>query len=301
MEIAELMASPLNLAVIVKLEPDFSEGSVSYNSDGTLNRAETKSILGPHSAIASAAAFYAKVKYGAVISVATMGPPIADTALQQAQLVSDADSLHLYSDRIFSGADTLATAEVLKTGIKKMEGTGKMDIVFSGHRASDGETGQTGPQTAWKLGHTFLGNVISYDVDIEKRILTAKRLITLQGTPDVIEEIEAPFPVFITVDPSYRSVFNTVSLRLASAKYQKEAEQRAQNYKNYLKTFNAQQLEVDPKFVGLPGSPTIVYKVERIPKARASRSAEVIDGSDQQQLRRVAEKINEIVGRVVNP
>ena len=241
MEIAELMASPLNLAVIVKLEPDFSEGSVSYNSDGTLNRAETKSILGPHSAIASAAAFYAKVRYGAVISVATMGPPIADTALQQAQLVSDADSLHLYSDRIFSGADTLATAEVLKTGIKKMEGTGKMDIVFSGHRASDGETGQTGPQTAWKLGHTFLGNVISYDVDIEKRILTAKRLITLQGTPDVIEEIEAPLPVFITVDPSYRSVFNTVSLRLASVKYQKEAEQRAQNYKNYLKTFNAQR------------------------------------------------------------
>lgn len=301
MEIAELMASPLNLAVLVKLEPDFSEGSVSYNSDGTLNRAETKSILGPHSAIASAAAFYAKVKYGAVISVATMGPPIADTALQQAQLVSDADSLHLYSDRIFSGADTLATAEVLKTGIKKMEETGKMDIVFSGHRASDGETGQTGPQTAWKLGHTFLGNVISYDVDVEKRILTAKRLITLQGTPDVIEEIEAPLPVFITVDPSYRSVFNTVSLRLASVKYQKEAEQRAQSYKNYLKTFNAQQLEVDPKFVGLPGSPTIVYKVERIPKARASRRAEIIDGSDQQQLRRVAEKIHEIVGRVVNP
>lgn len=301
MEIAELMASPLNLAVIVKLEPDFSEGSVSYNSDGTLNRAETKSILGPHSAIASAAAFYAKVKYGAVISVATMGPPIADTALQQAQLVSDADSLHLYSDRIFSGADTLATAEVLKTGIKKMEGNGKMDIVFSGHRASDGETGQTGPQTAWKLGLTFLGNVISYDIDIVKRILTAKRLITLQGTPDVIEEIEAPLPVFITPDPSYKSVFNTVSLRLASVKYQKEAEQRAQNFKNYLKTFNAQQLEVDPKFVGLPGSPTIVYKVERIPKARASRSTEVIDGSDQQQLRRVAEKIQEIVGRVVNP
>lgn len=295
------MALPLNIAVIVKLEPDFSEGSVSYNSDGTLNRAETKSILGPHSAIASAAAFYAKVRYGAIISVATMGPPIADAALQQAQLISDADSLHLYSDRIFSGADTLATAEVLKTGIKKMEEPGKVDIVFSGHRASDGETGQTGPQTAWKLGYTFLGNVISYDVDIEKRNLTAKRLISLQGTPDVIEVIQAPLPVFITVDPSYKSVFNTISQRLASVKYQKEGEQRAQNYKNYLKTFTAQQLEVDPKFVGLPGSPTIVYKVEKIPKARASRRAEVIDGSDQQQLRRVAEKIHEIVGRVVNP
>jgi len=130
--------------------------------------------------------------------------------------------------------------------------------------------------------------------------LTAKRLITLQGTPDVIEEIEAPLPVFITVDPSYKSVFNTVSLRLASVKYQNEAEQRAQNYKNYLKIFNAQQLGVDSKFVGLPGSPTIVYKVERIPRARANRRAEVIDGSDRRQLRMAAEKINEIVGQVVN-
>lgn len=293
MEVGQLMALPLNISVIVKLEPDFSEGNVSYNSDGTLNRAETKSILGPHSAIASAAAFYAKVKYGAVISIATMGPPIAESALQQAQLISDADSLHLYSDRIFSGADTLATAEVLKAGIKKI---GEMDIVFSGHRASDGETGQTGPQTAWKLGYPFLGNVISYNVDTEKRIVTARRLITLQGTPDVIEHVQAPLPVFITLDPSYASVFNTVSLRLTFDKYQKEAAQRAQNYKNHLMTYSAQQLGVDSKNVGLPGSPTIVYKVEKIPKARANRRAEIIDGSDQEQLRKVAEKIFEIVG-----
>ena len=62
---------PLNIAVMVKLEPDFSEGNVSYNSDGTLNRAETKSILGPHSAIAADAAFYAKLKYGANSLVAS--------------------------------------------------------------------------------------------------------------------------------------------------------------------------------------------------------------------------------------
>ncbi|HZC20471.1 MAG TPA: electron transfer flavoprotein subunit beta, partial [Nitrososphaeraceae archaeon] len=224
----------LNTAVIIKLEPDFSEGNVSYNSDGTLNRAETKSILGPHSAVASKAAFYSKVKYGARISVGTMGPPIADYALQQAQLICDADELHLYSDRIFAGADTLATAEVLKTGIGKMEG-GKMDIVFSGHRASDGETGQTGPQTAWKLGYTFLGNVLDYDIDLEKRTVIAKRLITLQGFYDIIEEVEAPLPVFITVDPSYKPAFNTISQRLAFVKYQKEGNERAQSYKKYLK------------------------------------------------------------------
>src|SRR5918993_4652041 len=193
----------LGVAVIVKLEPDFSEGNVSYNSDGTLNRAETKNILGPHSAVASSAAFYAKVNYSAEVSIATMGPPIADFALQQAQLISNADNLYLFSDRIFAGADTLATAEVLKTGINMIQEQGKkVDIVFSGHRASDGETGQTGPQTAWKLGYTFLGNVIDFDIDLEKKVVFAKRLISLQGMDTIIEEIESPLPVFITIDPS---------------------------------------------------------------------------------------------------
>jgi electron transfer flavoprotein beta subunit len=287
----------LNVAVIVKLEPDFSEGNVSYNADGTLNRAETKSILGPHSAVASNAAFYAKVRYDARVAVTTMGPPIADSALQQAQLLCDADELHLYSDRMFAGADTLATAEVLRTGISKLEG--KMDIVFSGHRASDGETGQTGPQTAWKLGFTFLGNVIDYDVDMQNRTVRARRLISLQGFYDVVEEVEAPLPVFIAIDPSYKASFNTVSQRLAFEKYQKEARMRAQNFKQYLKVFNAQQLGVDPKLVGLPGSPTIVYKVERIPKAKASRKAEVVDGSSRDHLAKVAAKMYEVLGGMV--
>lgn len=288
----------LNVAVIVKLEPDFSEGNVSYNADGTLNRAETKSILGPHSAIASSAAFYAKVKYGARVAVGTMGPPIAESALQQAQLLCDADELHLYSDRIFAGADTLATAEVLKAGISKVEG-GKVDVVFSGHRASDGETGQTGPQTAWKLGYTFLGNVIDYIIDLESRLVRAKRLISLQGFYDIIEEVEAPLPVFISIDPSYNAFFNTVSQRLAFEKYQKEARSRAENYKQFLKVLNTQQLGIDPKLVGLPGSPTIVYKVERIPKAKASRKAEVIDGTNRDQIARVVTNMYEVLEGMV--
>lgn len=287
----------LRVAVIVKLEPDFSEGNVSYNADGTLNRAETKSILGPHSAIACQAAFYARVKFGAKVSVGTMGPPNADIALAQAQLICDAEELHLYSDRQFAGADTLATAEVLRAGVEKMGG--KMDIVFSGHRASDGETGQTGPQTAWKLGFTFLGHVIDYDIDMERRVIRATRLVSLQGVYDVMEEVEAPLPVFIAIDPSYKPFFNTVSQRLALQKYQEEAKERAADYKRYIKTFNGQQLEVDPKKVGLPGSPTIVYKVEKIPRAKASRKAEIIDGTNREQLQRVAAKIYEVLGGMV--
>jgi electron transfer flavoprotein beta subunit len=285
----------LNTAVIVKLEPDFSEGNVSYNADGTLNRAETKNILGPHSAVASSAALYSKVKYGSHVSVATMGPPIAEVALQQSQLICDADELHLYSDRIFAGADTLATAEVLKSGIEKMANGQPIDIVFAGHRASDGETGQTGPQTAWKLGYPFIGNVIDYDVDIERGCVMVQRLIKIYGHSDIIEELEAPLPVFMTLDPSFIPFFNTVSQRLKLARHKKEAQGRSSRYKEYLKIFSAQSLEVDPKSVGLPGSPTIVYKVEKIPRAKANRKTDVIDGSNQGNIGQVASRIYDIL------
>ena len=281
----------LNIGVIIKLEPDFSEGNVSYNSDGTLNRAETKNILGPHSAIACNAAFYCKVKYGAHISIGTMGPPIAESALQQAQMLTDAEELNLYSDRLFAGADTLATAEVLKMGIEKMFEGNKIDIVFSGHRASDGETGQTGPQTAWKLGYTFLGNVIDFDIDLDRKVVNAKRLISLQGMDTIIEEIESPLPVFITIDPSYRSNFNTISQRLTVNNFRKQGKKHSEDYKQFLRIFDSKKLDLDPKFVGLPGSPTIVYKVEKIPRAKTNRKTEFIDPSNPNNLTPVTTKL----------
>jgi electron transfer flavoprotein beta subunit len=105
--------------------------------------------------------------------------------------------------------------------------------------------------------------------------------------------------VFMAIDPSYKAEFRTVSQRLAFEKYREEAKARAQNSKQYLKVFNAQQLGVDPKLVGLPGSPTIVYKVEKIPKAKASRKAEVADGSSREELRKVAAKMYEVLGGMV--
>lgn len=285
----------LNVGVIIKLEPDFSEGNVSYNSDGTLNRAETKNILGPHSAIACNAAFYCKVKYGAHISIGTMGPPIAESALKQAQVLTDAEELNLYSDRLFAGADTLATAEVLKNGVENMFGGNKIDIVFSGHRASDGETGQTGPQTAWKLGYTFFGNVIDFDIDLDRKVVIAKRLISLQGMDNIIEETESPLPVFITIDPSYRPIFNTISQRLAANKLSKEGKKHSEEFGQILRISDSKKLNLDAKRVGLPGSPTIVYRVERIPRAKTNRKTEFIDPSNPNNLTPVTTKIIQVL------
>ena len=75
--------------------------------------------------------------------------------------------------------------------------------------------------------------------------------------------------------------------------------ERSSKYKDYLEIFSAQSLEVNSKYVGLPGSPTIVYKVEKIPRAKANRKADVIDGSNQGNLAQVASRIYDILGGTI--
>lgn len=280
----------LKVVVMVKLEPDLSSGNVSYNPDGTLNRTKTKNILGPHSAIACKAALYSKIKYDAKIVVCTMGPPLAEIALKEAMNICCADELYLYSDRYFAGADTLATAEVLKHGIEKLN----PDIVLSGFRAVDGETGQTGPQTAWKLGFNFVGNVISYKVNIDERKVYCVKKLDLYGLYTVVEEIEVKMPVLLTIDPTYTEYYNKVSERLKYVRLKKEGEKRAERYKEYLHVLGVKELGVDPRRVGLSGSPTIVYKVERIPKIKGRRNTQVIDINNKDII---VNKILEVINK----
>ena len=146
---------------------------------------------------------------------------------------------------------------------------------------------------------TFLGNVIDYEIDTIARKVRAKRLVRLEGIYDVVEEIEAPLPVFIAIDPSYKPRFNTVSQRLAYEKHLQEAALRANDFRQYLKVLNASQISADPKQIGIAGSPTIVYKVERIPKAKATRQAQVVDGGDVDQIRQVVAKITQSLSTLV--
>jgi electron transfer flavoprotein beta subunit len=172
---------------------------------------------------------------------------------------------------------------------------GSIDLVISGHRAVDGETGQTGPQVAWKLGFNFFGNVIRYSIDVDNKMLHATRLIEIQGLYNILEEIECPLPALIAIDPSYKEHYTTVSQRLKYVRLQRNAMKKVENYKQYLKVWTAKDLNVEMKNVGLPGSPTIVYKVEKVPRAKASRHTKVIDISKDNELNDLGKKLVEML------
>ena len=96
----------------------------------------------------------------------------------------------------------------------------------------------------------------------------------------------------ITIDPNYKAHYRRVSERLEYVKLRKEASKRVENYKQYLKVWNAKELGVDAKKVGLAGSPTIVYKVEKIPRAKARRDAKVMKIDEKEEI---AKKILEVI------
>ena len=121
-----------------------------------------------------------------------MGPPRAGEIIRQG-LYRGADTGWLLTDRLFAGADTLATSYALATAIKKI---GDVDIVIGGRQAIDGDTAQVGPQVAQKLGLnqvTYAEEVMS----VKDGKATIKRVID-----GGVETVEAPLPVVITVNGS---------------------------------------------------------------------------------------------------
>jgi len=148
--------------VLTKGVPDFREGVVSFDEDGHLERGKTPTVMNPNDKHALRAALQTKVRHGGDVSLMSMGPPGYQEVLQEGMEDVYADDLYLLSDREMAAADTWATAITLATGI---EHRGMPDLIFAGFKTADGETGHTGPQTAWALEMPLLTHVVALDVD----------------------------------------------------------------------------------------------------------------------------------------
>lgn len=272
----------LNVLLLTKQVPDFSEGMVKFKPDNTLDRASTPSTMNPNDKIAQRAALEAKVKYGATLRVMSMGPPEAEKTMREAMSMY-ADELYLLSDRLMRAADTLATAYTLSKAILKL---GRIDLIFAGFKTQDGETGQTGPQTAWMLGIPLITHVVGYRLDTERRIIRAKRLVNGK----IIEAVESPFPALLTIEakPPYEPEYRSARERLVLKKLLAEGKRRASNVKDYLKVWSAAELDADLAKMGLDGSPTVVLKVEPIPQVKAERNCKILDGTNLEDLDQIA-------------
>ena len=138
----------MNIVVCIKQVPDTTEIKLDPVK-GTLIRDGVPSIMNPDDKCGLEQALLLKDKFGAHVTVLTMGPPQAEAILREAYAMG-ADRAILLSDRKFGGADTWATSYTLAAALRNIP----FDVIFSGRQAIDGDTAQVGPQIAEHLGLT---------------------------------------------------------------------------------------------------------------------------------------------------
>lgn len=275
---------------LTKGVPDFSEGAVSFDDEGHLERGKTPTVMNPNDGFALEAALQTKVRHGGTAAVMSMGPPGYGEVLQEAMESVYADELFLLSDREMAAADTWATAITLATGIGKVAETREQpDLVFAGFKTADGETGHTGPQTCWCLDWPILTHVIALDVDEEERTVRAKRLV--EGDIEEIETVKAPLPAMIVTDPEFEPTYRKAEHRLTFKDLREETRERAEGYEEHLTTWDHEDLNLDPDYIGLDGSPTIVSSVDPIPKAPSEREAMVVEPGDEAGMESVLDEL----------
>ncbi len=228
----------MNIIVCIKQVPDTTEIKIDPETN-TLIREGVESIINPFDLYAIEEAIRLKEQYGGKITAISMGPPQVEKALREAVSIG-IDEILLLTDRKFAGADTWATSLTLSEAIKKL---GNYDLILFGQQAIDGDTAQVGPGVATHLGIPQTAFVKKIE-SIEKNKIIVQRLME-----DGYDRIEMTLPAAITV------VKEINVPRLPSLRGKRNAKQTE------LKTWNADDLQLDEDNIGLNGSPTQVIKI----------------------------------------
>ena len=258
----------MKIIVCIKQVPD-TKGGVEFNPDGTLNRAAMLTIMNPDDKAGLEAALRLKDKYGAEVTVLTMGLPKAADVLQEA-LAMGADKAILVTDRVLGGADTWATSTTIAGAIRNLE----YDLIITGRQAIDGDTAQVGPQIAEKL---HLPQV-TYATDIKKDgdTYTVRRALE-----DGYMNIQVKSPCLITCikelnEPRYMTVAGVF-----------EADDKPLTILDYPALKDEPLIEADT--IGLKGSPTNIFKSFNPP---VKGQGEMIPGTEKEMAAALAEKLS---------
>ena len=225
----------MKILVCIKQVPDTTEIKIDPVTK-TLVRDGVPAIMNPDDKGGLEFALQLKDKFGAEVTVITMGLPQADLILREA-FAMGADKAILLTDRKLGGADTLATSKALAGAANKLE----WDLIIAGRQAIDGDTAQVGPEISEHLGIPQISYVAGLDYD-------GKKFIVKKETEDGYQMLEFEGKALLTclasaVKPRYMSVGGIVDA------YDKEVE-----------VWGADRIDVPETELGLKGSPTKVVK-----------------------------------------
>jgi electron transfer flavoprotein beta subunit len=256
------VARELKIILCIKQVPNTAEVKIDQETN-TLVREGVPSIINPFDLNAIEEGLLLKERFGGSVTVISMGPPQVEAALREA-LSLGVDQAVLLCDRAFAGADTLATSYTLAAGIKKI---GAFDLILCGKQAIDGDTAQVGPEIAEWLDIPHLTYVRGIDEasPVGPANITVSRLV--EGG---CEQASASLPALLTV------VREVNEPRLPSFRASLRAKTQT------IAVWGANDLDVDPGRIGIPGSPT---RVARIFVPQYDRYGKFLAGAPDEQAK----------------
>lgn len=278
------------IVVLAKQVPDtHNVGKDAMKEDGTINRAALPAIFNPDDLKALEMALACKDTLKGImpvkVTIITMGPSRAAEIVRES-MFRGADNGIVISDKRFAGSDTLATSYALSAAVKKL---GKVDLVFSGRQAIDGDTAQVGPQVAEKLELaqiTYAEELVSVS---ENEIVIKRRLD--RG----VETVKTSFPVLITVHGNAKDCRPRHAKRVIMYKNASTESEGLQPIANSqrpmvkIEEWNADDINPDFSRLGMSGSPTKVKSIENV--VLTSKENKIINNSESE--------INELMKELV--
>ena len=259
----------MDIIVCIKQVPETADIKIDPKTN-TLIREGTSSIINPYDMYAIEEALRIKEKIGGKVTVITMGPPQAESALREA-ISLGSDEAILITDQAFAGSDTWATSYTLACAIRKI---GSFDLIICGKQAMDGDTAQVGPGVSVQLDIPQ----ITYVKKIEKIDQNCAQVERM--TEEGYEIIETPLPCLFTV------VKEINEPRLPSLKGKMRAK------KTEITTWRSQDIKALPERIGLTGSPTQVIKIFTPPPRKGGQ---ILEGTPCEVADKLANVLKDIV------
>ncbi|WP_142847662.1 electron transfer flavoprotein subunit beta/FixA family protein [Telmatospirillum sp. J64-1] len=257
----------MHIVVCIKQVPDSAQIRV-HPVTNTIMRQGVPTIINPYDLFSLEEALRLRDRIGAKVTVLTMGPKMAETALRKA-LSLGADRAILLTDRRFAGSDTLATSFALASAIGKIAETEPVDMVFCGKQTIDGDTAQVGPGIARRLGLqqlTYIARIDSVDP-------AGREIVVQRRAEGGVQVLRTALPCMVTMLEGSNTIrFGTMPdmFRAARAVIE-EWDAAAAGIEDVMKC-------------GLRGSPTVVKRVFA-PKPNAKKAEQIeVEGKSAEDI-----------------
>ncbi len=187
----------MNIAVCVKYVPD-AQSDRTFTDDNTTDRANVDGLLSELDEYAVEEALKLVEADGGEVTVVTMGPDAASTALRKALQMGAHKAVHVV-DEALHGSDAPATSLVLAAAL----GTIEYDLVLCGMASTDGSMSVVPAMLAERLGLPQV--TLASELTIGDGTVRIRR-----DGEGAVEEIEASLPAVVSVtdqinEPRYPS------------------------------------------------------------------------------------------------